>query len=271
MEQFIPNITNKYKKYLGKFGDPLNYKDSSKINLYSQKLKTYGTLLQTGAGLSNQLKETVDKVNLSLKGLQKSTDTGKAVEKFRVLKISFDELTSLTNNTKQILDNNTKQVLDNYTDVDTFIQVQMFKNIIKDIGDVTILTKDNIPKLEALTTFPEKDLVKLIKFVQEGDTKLGIDKNEKLAADLPYAVASVNVVNNVIKITDPGTDFFSNLITNPLICVITQIEKHQSYNDYLNNALQNIPQDRAQKWNDLLIKCKSEMQRMKQQQQQIAQ
>ena len=209
------DITNKYKKYLDKFNDFLNQKnlDITKGDLYANKIRNYGKLLHTGGNLNEQIDNTIKEVNTALDGLKNGVDTTKITTDIQTLKEKFDQLTnSYAQNVTKFIDftNNTKKKLDNYETkpieeikglneflandipIDMIIQAQIFKNIIKDIGDVSTINDTNRNKLEELATFPLDDLSRLILYLKEGNTTLGIEKNEVLANALPDAINKVS-------------------------------------------------------------------------------
>lgn len=84
MSHNIPNLIHKYNKYLGKL--------HLAINLYTQKLKMYGLLLQSGGTLDDQLKIAINNVIESLNKLKTDVNTGDISDQINTLKEKFNEL-----------------------------------------------------------------------------------------------------------------------------------------------------------------------------------
>ncbi|AYV84096.1 MAG: hypothetical protein Hyperionvirus17_16 [Hyperionvirus sp.] len=95
----VQDLTEKYKKYLGKLEDASRRRDMGRINLCGKKLKMYGTLLQSGGELSATLERVMKQVEDSLNALTAAGTGGDITKAVAQLKDAFDKLS------KQYVDN----------------------------------------------------------------------------------------------------------------------------------------------------------------------
>lgn len=194
----VPDLTNKYRKYLGKFEDALVRQDQSKLDLYSKKIRMYGMLLQSGGTLDEHLQNIIVEVQKSLNDLKGKTNVSGITAQVNELRTRFNELTNqyrknmsdfieLGNNTReqisQISSTGTIAGLSELLagNVDDIIQVPIFMNAIQD-GDFTDpLIPDTIRRINILKTFPGTDFDRIIGYLRTGNDEFEVPQNVDLA------------------------------------------------------------------------------------------
>lgn len=213
----IPDLTNKYKKYLGKLEEALNREDKSKLNLYGRKIKMYGMLLQSGGGLDEHLRNIMNQIDQSLENLQQRINVPNINQNIGELKRKFDDLSNkygesmynfieFANRTKTGLETQVIPAIETINvsellpeNVDDIIQVPIFMKAIQNIDLTNLADRETQNKLNILKTFPDEDLRRMITYLRDGNQRFNITGDPNFANNL------INALQTPITTTTTAT------------------------------------------------------------------
>lgn len=194
--QNVPNFTNKYRKYLGKFEDAVIRENHHKLNLYTEKLRMYGMLLQSGGTLDEQLKIVMDSVNKSLDNLGNNINIDDITAKVIMLKNKFEELTNKYTTSMQTFIKNTQE-----------IDRRLKSNLIKPITNVDDLN-EFIEETNDIDTYINNVGIRLL--INKISPKYNTDDLEKLTDDQFIALEELQIYYNPRDPNSPLINFLNS-------------------------------------------------------------